>query len=162
MRKLFLLGLLALLSLGACKEEKKATVVTTEIAFKKEGELQILKQKTDSVRSKLEIEIADNEYETQTGLMYRESLGKNHGMLFIFPDVGMHSFYMKNTQIPLDLMFIREDMTIATIAERAQPMDEASISSGVPVKYVLEVNAGHVEANGIQPGDMISYQRSNK
>lgn len=158
MKKLACIFLL-LLVFQSCKDTEKPKVETPRITFQKEGELRILRSATDSVLSALEIEIAENEYETQTGLMYRDSLGKDHGMLFIFPTEEMHAFYMKNTNIPLDILFIRADQTIATIAENTSPMDEASIPSGVPVKYVLEVNAGYVQQHGISAGDSIVFDR---
>ncbi|NNF18866.1 MAG: DUF192 domain-containing protein [Flavobacteriaceae bacterium] len=145
----------------ACKEEPKAKVATKVINFTKEGELQVYRKTTDSLLSSFDIEIADNEYETQTGLMYRQSMEKDRGMLFIFPDERIHSFYMKNTEIPLDILYLSSDMKVASIKENAEPYNETSISSGVPVQYVLEINAGLSRELGIQVGDSIAYQKTN-
>ena len=108
MKNLKLIGIwlvVALLTLSGCKYNQKKVVKTEPITFTKEGELTIFRQQSDSVIVKYNIEIAESDYETQTGLMYRESMELNQGMLFIFPDVVFHSFYMKNTKIPLDLIF---------------------------------------------------------
>ncbi|WP_209404304.1 DUF192 domain-containing protein [Pseudozobellia sp. WGM2] len=143
----------------SCKDEPKRVVKKAEVAFKKEGELRILRANSDSLLTKLNIEIADSEYETQTGLMYRSSMDANQGMLFVFTDVAMHSFYMKNTEFPLDLIFIKEDLTIGSFQENAQPLNESSLSSKIPVQYVLEVNSGLVAQWGLKIGDRIDYEK---
>lgn len=145
---------------SSCKEEVKRVVKTEPIAFTKEGELSIIKQKVDTLITKLDIEFAQSEYETQTGLMYRKSMTENQGMLFIFPDEKMHSFYMKNTEIPLDIIFLKADLTIASFQENAQPMNENGLSSQVPVQYVLEVNAGLAEKWLLEVGDKITYLKN--
>lgn len=145
--------------LTGCKNTEKKTVKTEEITFTKEGELRIYKPGTDVPVLNLNIELAETEYETQTGLMYRTSMKDNEAMLFIFDDVAMHSFYMKNTQFPLDIIFIKEDMTIGSFQENAQPLNEGSLSSKIPVQYVLEVNAGIVAKKGLSIGDSISFQK---
>jgi len=151
--------ILALLTLSGCKEEQKKVVKTEAITFTKEGELTIYKEQSDSVIVKYNIEIAESDYETQTGLMYRESMELDQGMFFIFPDVLYHSFYMKNTKIPLDLIFIDEELRIASYKENAQPMDETGLSSEVPVQYVLELNAGQRKQYSLEVGDRIAFIR---
>ncbi len=149
-------GLLCILS---CKDSPKMIVKTEPVVFKKEGELNIIKQKVDSLLTSLDIEIAETEYETQTGLMYRSSMDANQGMLFIFPEERVHSFYMKNTEIPLDLIFIKADSTVASFQENAEPYNELGLSSQVPVKYVLEVNAGLAEKWLLEVGDKIDFKK---
>lgn len=144
----------------SCKDEPKKIIKTEPIAFKKEGELTLFASETDSLLAKLDIEIADSDYETQTGLMYRQGMKDDQGMLFVFPDVAMHSFYMKNTEFPLDLIFIRDDMSVASFQENAPPLSEAGLSSKVPVQYVLEVNAGLVKKWGLQIGDSVAYRKN--
>lgn len=149
------------MGVGGCKDgPKKIDGPSEEISFTKEGELEILRAETDTVLAKLDIEIADTEYETQTGLMYRRHMAPSQGMLFIFDSAGLHSFYMKNTLIPLDLLFIDEDLRVATIHKNAQPLDESGIPSRVPVQYVLEVRAGLTERWGVSEGDKIRFERS--
>ncbi|MET7028213.1 DUF192 domain-containing protein [Sediminicola luteus] len=144
---------------ASCKEEPKKALETTPITFTKEGDLSIFKKDGDSLITSLSIEIAESEYETATGLMYRKSMKEEQGMLFIFPDVAMHSFYMKNTEIPLDLIFIDENLKIVSFQKEAKPYDETSLSSQVPIKYVLEINAGLVDRWGLAVGDRITYER---
>ena len=151
---IFLLTLLSVFLFSSCKEDKKV-IKQTEVNFKKEGELTIFK--ADSTKVTLDIEIADSEYETQTGLMYRNSMETKQGMLFIFDDVAPRSFYMKNTQIPLDLIFIDGNNKIVSFQKNAKPFDEASLPSNVPAKYVLEINADLVNKWGILVNDSISF-----
>ena len=84
-------------------------MLNQSVIFKKEGELVIFKKTSDSTKIDLDIEISDNDYEIQTGLMYRTSMKSNQGMLFIFDDIRERFFYMKNTKIPLDLIYINEN-----------------------------------------------------
>ncbi len=151
---------IAVLMVTSCKEEAKKTIATQNIDFTKEGELSIFKNSTDTLLTKLDIEIAETDYETQTGLMYRKGMEQNQGMLFVFPDEAVHSFYMKNTEFPLDILYIDEDFKIASVQENAAPLNEGSLSSEVPVQYVLEVNAGYAERQGVTVGDSISYTRN--
>lgn len=144
----------------ACKGEASKVIKTAPVTFNKEGELRIFRVGTDSILAQLDIEIADTDYETQTGLMYRDELGIQQGMLFVFPEEAMHSFYMKNTKIPLDLIFIDRNLRVASIRENAQPLNETGLSSQLPVQYVLEVNAGLAGRWGIQAGDSISYSQN--
>jgi uncharacterized membrane protein (UPF0127 family) len=151
---------MVIFSVFSCKEKSKKIVKTEPVVFKKEGELSIFKQKVDTLITSLSIEIAESEYETQTGLMYRESMAKDQAMLFIFPDERIHNFYMKNTAIPIDIIFIKEDLTIASFQENAKPFDETGLSSQVPVKYVLEVNAGLAQKWLLEIGDKIVYHKN--
>ena len=151
----------ALCCLSGCRDAEKPALKTEEVQFTKEGVLEILTAESDSVLAVLDIEIADSEYETQTGLMYRKEMKENRGMLFLFDAAEQHAFYMKNTLIPLDIIFIGPDREIATIRRNAQPLDEASIPSGVPVQYVLEVNAGLSDRWGLEPGDRIRWERTD-
>ena len=144
-------GCIALLS---CKNDKKA-ISQTKVFFEKEGVLTIFK--SDSTTISLDIEIADNEYETQTGMMYRSSMKDSQGMLFVFDDERPRSFYMKNTRIPLDIIYISEDKKIVSFQKNAKPFDETSLPSNAPAKYVLEVNAGLSDLWSIAIGNAIEY-----
>lgn len=153
--KLVTLVSIILLSVFACKEDKKA-VTQTDISFKKEGDLTIFKL-ADSTKIHLDIEIADTDFDIQTGLMYRDALEKNQGMLFVFDDVAQRYFYMKNTKIPLDIIYISDTKKIVSFQKNAQPFDESSLPSHVPAKYVLEINAGLSDAWSLAVGDSISF-----
>lgn len=160
LKSLYYILAITLIFSVACKEDKKV-VKTETISFKKEGELSIYKGETDSLITKLDIEIANTSYETQTGLMYRDGMEENQAMLFIFDEPAYHSFYMKNTRFSIDIIFIDDQLRIASFKERARPMDENGLSSEVPVQYVLEVNAGLAEQWQLEIGDRISYQEAN-
>ena len=149
------LGSLALFS---CKKEKETVVKQVKIEFKHEANIQI----TDSsgvVKKVLKIELADDTFEQQTGLMYRKHLDQNKGMLFIFEDTIMRSFYMKNTYISLDLIYIDAEHNIVSIVKSAEPLNEKSLPSEAPAKYVLEINGGLSDTWGLIPGDKISYSK---
>ncbi|RIV46934.1 DUF192 domain-containing protein [Flagellimonas pelagia] len=152
--------LVCLLVLASCKTDSKKEIKTDTIAFTKEGNLSIWKMQSDSTKVDLDIEISETEYETQTGLMYRPSMEKSQGMLFIFPNVGARSFYMKNTEFPLDIIYIGENQKIVSFQKNAKPYDETSLPSDLPAKYVLEINAGLSDQWGLQVGDSISYTRN--
>ncbi len=151
--------ILVFLSVLNCKENKPSTIEDkVVVSFKKEGVLKLKKAKSDSLIKTLDIEIADNEYETQTGLMYRTKLETNHGMLFIFPNIDFRSFYMKNTKIPLDIIYIDEAMTIVSFQKNAKPFDETSLPSDAPAKYVLEINGGLSDEWQLAIGDRIDFE----
>jgi uncharacterized membrane protein (UPF0127 family) len=149
-----------LLSMVSCKDAApKQAIETPKVTFSKEGELTVYQSGTNTVLAQIDIEIADTEYETSTGLMYRSGMEKNHGMLFVFEDVAMHSFYMKNTEFDLDILFIDDGLKIASYQDHARAMDETGISSKVPVRYVLEINAGLRAKWGLSEGDSIAFTR---
>ncbi len=147
------------LLLFSCKEASKKTIATQSIDFTHEGDLSIFLNSSDTLKTKFNIEFAETDYETQTGLMYRKGMDSNQGMLFIFPDERMHSFYMKNTEFPLDIIYIKEDLRIASFQENAQPLNESGLTSQVPIKYVLEINGGLAQELGLSIGDSISFSR---
>lgn len=158
--KFFLILFVVSTTINSCKEESKNIITTAPVAFTKEGNLTITKQKADTHLIELDIEFAQTEYETQTGLMYRKGMDDHQGMLFIFEDERMHSFYMKNTEFPLDIIYIKADSTIASFQENAQPFNETGLSSQVPIQYVLEVNAGLAEKWLLEVGDKIEYHKN--
>ena len=158
--KLFAISTIGVLCFSsiACKgNEQNTSVKQATILFKKEGEIKIRKATSDSIIATLDIEIADDDYSTQTGLMYRKSMQDRQGMLFIFPDSEFRSFYMKNTEISLDIIYISEEKQIVSIQKNAKPMDETSLPSDAPAKYVLEVNAGLSETWSLEKGDSIEF-----
>ena len=150
--------LISTLLVSCGNDPKEPEVEIQEIEFKKEGELQVLKD--GAITQTLDIEIADTPYEWETGLMYRESMEDNQGMLFIYPNAAERSFYMKNTYIPLDLIFMNSDTTIVSIKENAIPRDETSIPSNVPARFILEINGGKTEEWNIEVGDKMRFSRN--
>lgn len=152
--------LILVIVLASCKTEPKESIKTEPISFTKEGELMILSTKKDSIKANFDIEIAETEYETLTGLMYRESMKKDRGMLFIQPEETEQNFYMKNTEIPLDIIYINSGMKVVSFQKNAKPLDESSLPSRAPAKFVLEINAGLSDSLGLQVGDSISFSRN--
>ena len=149
-----------ILSFNCKGDQNNTSIKSADIKFKKEGLLKLKKKPNDSVYKTVDIEIADDEYQRQTGLMYRNSLEQDHGMLFVFDNEMLRSFYMKNTRIPLDIIYINSDSSIVSIQEKTQPYNETSLPSILPARYVLELNAGLVEEWNIEVGDKIDFQRS--
>ena len=114
---------------------------------------------SDNKIIKVNVEIADDNEERTKGLMFREYLGENEGMLFVFDDAQIRTFWMKNTKIPLDIIFISEDLEIINI-KQAEPCinDHCRVySSEGNAKYVLEVNRGFSERNGINSGNKLVF-----
>lgn len=103
------------------------------------------------------IELAVNDEQRSRGLMYRKELPQGHGMLFDFQKEQPVSFWMHNTYVPLDMIFIAGNGRITHIAENAVPLSDRLIPSGGPVRAVLEVIAGTVHELGIAPGDRVAY-----
>ncbi len=99
------------------------------------------------------VELAMTPEQRTLGLMYRKSMPEDVGMLFDFGEARMVVMWMRNTYLPLDMLFMAEDGTIATIAADTVPLSEEVISSGEPVRYVLELNSGIAAARGIAVGD---------
>ncbi|AVT81438.1 DUF192 domain-containing protein [Rhodopseudomonas palustris] len=103
------------------------------------------------------VEIATTDQEREVGLMYRKSLPDGQGMLFDFRPEQQVSMWMKNTYIPLDMIFIRGDGTILRIAENTEPLSTRIIASGGPVAGVLEVSGGTAKKLGIAAGDRVAH-----
>lgn len=103
------------------------------------------------------VEIADEEPERQRGLMHRERLADDRGMLFQFPDVAERSFWMHNTPNSLDIIYIDPYGRIVSIAERVTPNSDAMIPSNGPASGVLEIRAGRADEIGAKPGDRVRH-----
>ncbi len=132
-------------------------VKETEPAFKKDGVIEIYRN--DSLVADFDTEVADTPYQRQTGLMYRKQMNENQSMFFVFPDEKPRYFYMKNTFIPLDIIFIDAENKIVSIAKNARPLDETTLGSGKPARFVLEVKAGTADKLQLQPGDSIVLKK---
>jgi len=105
-------------------------------------------------KENLDLEIPSTPEAFSAGLMFRESLGKDSGMLFVFKEAGEKSFHMTNTTIPLDIAFINEDGIIESIKE-LKPLDETHIFSDARVLYAIEVNRGWFTENNVRVGDKV-------
>jgi uncharacterized protein len=103
------------------------------------------------------VELASTPAAIQRGLMYREHLPLDHGMLFIFPDEEIRTFWMKNTLIPLDMIFVSSDKHVAGIVERAEPRTTTPRRVETPSQYVVEVNGGWARAHGVEVGTPVRF-----
>jgi uncharacterized membrane protein (UPF0127 family) len=130
----------------------------TKFDFEKEGELTLQTDKQEFIK-RINIEIADDDAQRSTGLMLRDKMSFNQGMLFIFPRERLQSFWMRNTQISLDMLFINKEKKIVTIHQNTKPFSDQSYASDEPAKYVLEVKAGFVEKFGINEGYRVNWTR---
>jgi uncharacterized membrane protein (UPF0127 family) len=140
--KLGLLAWLALcLSVTACQAQPKVIIATQqgrEITF--------------------DVEIADTPTKRELGLQYRRDLAADRGMIFLFPHEAEQTFWMKNTPIPLDMIFINSDHRIVGIAEQAVPFSLDPRSVGRPSQFVLEINGGLSKRYGIKPGNSVRFR----
>ena len=132
---------LALLPLAACADDSRLVVHSGETAHQ------------------FTVEVVDNEQDRAQGLMFRTELAPDAGMLFDFNEARPVSFWMRNTFIPLDMIFIRTDGTIANIHVNARPQDPTSIPSDGPVEFVLEIPGGRSVELGIAAGDTVEHAR---
>lgn len=113
--------------------------------------------KVDVAGHTIKAEIAKTPEEQARGLMYRRDLGKNDGMLFVYEDDRVLSFWMKNTFVPLDILYIKADGTVATI-KQMNPQVTRGHSSEVRVRYALEVNQGWCKAHGVEVGSKVTFE----
>jgi uncharacterized membrane protein (UPF0127 family) len=104
------------------------------------------------------VEVADTPESQMQGLMYRTHLDPDQGMIFLFEGESSHSFWMKNTPLPLDMIFISKDGRIVGIHENAEPFSLKPIDVGAPSHAVLEVNGGFAAAHGLRVGDQATYR----
>lgn len=126
-------------------------VFEQESKFRKDGELEFFYK---NGYSKINIELPET---TQKGLMFRKSLPPNGGMFFEFEKEDYLSFWMKNTYIPLDIIYVNKNYQIVDIHENTTPMSKRGVVSKKPAKYVIEVNAGFCERYNIKEGGFIDY-----
>lgn len=136
-----ILALFALILLAACANENSLTIITK-----------------DGAKHKFNIEIMDNDETRAKGMMFREEIAPNFGMLFDFQEERQVAFWMKNTLIPLDMIFIAANGEIKNIHVNAMPQDLTAIPSDEPVRFVLEIAGGRSVELGISKGDRLEYK----
>ena len=138
--------------------QPKATAQIPEPIFVSEGELSFL-DATGNEKTKLEIEIVDNNADRQKGLMFRKKMAEHRAMLFVFEKQEPQAFWMKNTLMSLDIIFVNDKNTVVSIQKNAQPLSEKSLPSEKPAIYVVETNAGYTTKFGIKEGDKMSFKK---
>ncbi len=129
-----------------------------EFMFKKDGVLTFI-DSTGNTMAKIDIQIANTEFDRQLGLMFRKSMSENQGMLFIFPEESVQSFWMRNTYISLDMIFVNADKKIITIHKNTKILSDQSYRSTGPAKYVIEVDAGFSNRFNIKVGDSVNWSK---
>lgn len=141
------------------KPEKKAGILLEHSgqSFKKEGELTFIDGESGNEIVTIDIEKAETAEEQEIGLMYRRSMEESQGMLFIGKEEEEKGFWMKNTYIALDIIYVNAAREIVSIGKYAKPHSTESIRSGAPAQYVVEVVAGFCDKYGIGVGDKISF-----
>ncbi|MDX1950018.1 MAG: DUF192 domain-containing protein [Rickettsiales bacterium] len=121
------------------------------------GKIEIKKQNGEIIN--FQVDVADDAFKRSFGLMYVKEMPENKGMFFIFPDVTIRNFWMKNTYIPLDIVYIGSDFEIKHIGKNAVPHSTEFVNSIYPAKYVLEINAGLADKLGLDRGDIVKFEK---
>lgn len=153
-----LIFLLLLLSLNACKKPIESSDIPSGTIFRKDGTLTI-RSVNGAVKGSFDIEIAETSDAVRQGLKYRENMADKQAMLFIFDDQQAHDFWMQDTYMPLDMLFIDEGGKIFHIAENTVPFSEELVESTGLNKYTLEIKAGMARKLKITTGDKIDWER---
>ncbi len=130
-----------------------------KIKFTKQGNV-YFQDKNKNLVKQIDVEIADTDEKRHYGLMFREKMEENQGMLFIFDTEEPEGFYMKNTIISLDIVFINSKKQIVKIFPNTIPFSEQDLPSGKPAIYVVEVVAGFTNKYNIKEGDFIDWRRN--
>jgi uncharacterized membrane protein (UPF0127 family) len=152
---LLLVALAPLLGLGCTDDPEQPETQD----FQNEGTLAFLQPNGDTLRA-ITIDIADTDAERERGLMRQRSLGYDQGMLFIFETVDEGSMWMKNTPLPLDIVFVAPDSQVVSIARRTTPLSEEKITPAAPRKYAVEVRAGFADRFGLTDSTRIRWTRT--
>jgi uncharacterized protein len=150
-----------MLCTNACNNEPKPSTETTvskpaEPPFVDEGDLKFMDKNGKEI-AKIDIEIAEKETERNQGLMYRTHMGEFQGMLFLFDKPAPQAFWMHNTYISLDIIYVNEKKEVVSIQKSAAVQSDQSLPSLKPAQYVVEVNAGFSDRYGIVEGTKIQF-----
>lgn len=164
LRAKFLIVSIALITVfGSCTESAQPNEPLkrqrVEPQFRHDGYLWVVDGTSSDTITSLRIEIVEKQRDIQYGMMFRSSMELHTGMLFLMKQERPQSFYMKNTLIPLDIIYINSNKEVVSIIENAEPLSEKSLPSGKPAIYILEVPGGYSQQQGIKVGDKITYKR---
>ena len=149
--------LLALLALSTCRASPPSPAATDAPA----AAPRIIMDSPSGRSASVRVEVASTDTARERGLMLREKLGADDGMLFVFPEISDHVFWMKNTFIPLDMIFIEKDGeggAVVGVVANAEPMTTTPRGVGAPSRFVLEVNGGWSAAHGLARGDRVRFE----
>ncbi len=121
-------------------------------------EVDLVFHNPDGRKASFKVEVAYGIEQRMKGLMFRRHMAADRGMLFVFPDDDVRSFYMKDTYIPLDMLFVDRDLIVRGVVENTSPLTLDSRGVDVPVRYVIEINAVLARQHGIVPGSAVSIK----
>lgn len=146
---------------GACENradyEDPPDDTTATIPFREDGTLTFIQDSADAVQ--IAIEIAETDSARRRGLMERASLPDSSGMLFIFPSPEQSGFWMANTPLSLDIIFVSPDSQIVDLAKYTKPLSSKNVPSSKPYQFVVEVPAGFADTHGIVEGNRVRWNR---
>lgn len=151
MKHFVLMMAVILFAVPGCRAEEKVDAEPAPVIEK------LVVEKADGTKHEFTVEMATTPEARTIGLMFRKSMDANAGMLFVFEKAEQRAFWMKNTLIPLDMVFIQADGKIDSIHANAVPHDETPAPSKGPALGVLEINGGRAAELGIKPGDIIHH-----
>lgn len=155
---MLIIALLALAGILFLPDRKNPQDEMPRLTFEKQGYATI-KAPDGTVKAEFDLEIADTEETQKTGLMYRESMADNQGMLFTYKEADKMNFWMKNTYLPLDIIFFLPDSTIYKVYADNKPFTEAGVAPAENCLFALEINAGLGKKFSLQPGDKLDWKR---
>ncbi|MDT8324685.1 MAG: DUF192 domain-containing protein [Bacteroidota bacterium] len=141
--------------------ERRAETEGSAAAFRSDATLYFNDVRGDTLAA-VTVEIAESEQARTQGLMGRKNMAEGQGMLFIFPTEEYRSFWMANTPLPLDIIFVNSAGSIVTIQRNTVPYSEESIPSTAPATYVVEVNAGFCDRHGVREGNLVRWVRPSR
>ena len=157
------MAFIVITGIGSCqsnKHEQKVKTGTEENQgpkFRKDGDLWLLKASGDTLMH-MDVEYANTQSSIEYGMMYRKHMDETMSMLFFMGNMQMRSFWMKNTYVSLDIIFIDDKLQIVSIQKNAEPLNTSSLPSEGPAQYVLEVKGGLSDKLGLEKGDMINWK----
>jgi uncharacterized membrane protein (UPF0127 family) len=137
---------------------RKPTTAATPAAAGAAGQPAVILEPPGHPPAEVTVEVVSTPRQIQRGLMYREHMPPDHGMLFLMREERVHSFWMHNTLIPLDMIFIGRDMTVAGVVANAEPLTDTSRRVNAPSYYVLEVNGGWAAAHHVEAGTPVRFR----
>lgn len=158
----FLILALAIILISYFKSNNEASTVpvtsSTTYPFKKEGELAFISALGDTIQH-VDVEVAESVAERNLGLMFRTQMTDKQGMIFLFEEETEQSFWMKNTYLSLDMMFINHENVIVKIQKNTEPLSTAPYNSEKPAQFVVEMIGGYSDKYGIKEGDKIRWRK---
>lgn len=125
--------------------------------FKSESEVRFLDAATNTLISKIDVEVADTDFDRALGLMFRSEMADSLGMLFLFDKEEVQAFWMRNTIMSLDIIYINAQGKIVKIYKNAPTQSDASMPSEKPAMYVVEVNGGYCDSHGVEVGNIVEF-----